>query len=109
MINVRLPRILPKYLHRYFCEADPSQINPAEHPHYVIYRLLDKGDLAAARWVLNNFPRDMIVQTLCTVGDFSPGSGRFWARYFEVPESQVPCLRPSRRRPRRVHWPDQQA
>jgi hypothetical protein len=98
MIDVRLPRILPKYLHRYFYETDPAQINPAEHPQFVIYCLLDKGDLVAARWVLHNFPRELIVQTLCTVGDFSPWSGRFWARYFEIPENQVPCLKPSRQR-----------
>jgi hypothetical protein len=106
MIDIRLPRVLPKYLHRYFCEVAPAQINPAERPHYVINRLLDKGNLAAARWVLQNFPRELIVQTLCTIGDFSPWSGRFWARYLEIPEDQVACLKPSRLRMRKVRWPN---
>ena len=105
MIKVRLPRVLPKYLHRYFCEEDPAQINPAENPHYVINRLLDQGNLAAARWVLQNFPRELIVQTLCTIGDFSPWSGRFWARYLEIPEDQVACLKPSRLRMRKMRRP----
>ena len=105
MIDVHLPRVIPKYLHRYFCELDPAQINPAERPDFVINRLLDQGNLAAARWVLQNFPSELIVQTLCTVGDFSPWSGRFWARYFEIPEDQVACLKPSRLRMRKMRDP----
>mgnify|MGYP001350139098 CR=1 FL=1 len=40
----------------------------------VINRLLDKGDLEAAHWVLKYFSRQLIAETLPTKRDFT-----FWA------------------------------
>ncbi|MDO8451464.1 MAG: hypothetical protein Q7S76_01210 [bacterium] len=96
---------LPSTLHRFFWDVDASTVNPSTHPHYVINRLLDKGDLAAARWVLKNFSREDIVETLRTIRDFSPWNGRFWSRYLAVPEEEVACLQPSYLKMRRMHWP----
>ena len=99
------PTSLPRSLHRFFWDVDPLKVNPAEKPHYVINRLLDKGDLAAARWVLRNFPKEMIVDTLKKIRDFSPRSARFWATYLGVSEEKVICLQPSYLAMRRTHWP----
>ncbi|MCJ7531582.1 MAG: hypothetical protein MUO64_11205, partial [Anaerolineales bacterium] len=48
-------------------------IDPSKNPTYVINRLLDKGDLEAARWVLRHFSRELIAETLRTKRDFA-----FW-------------------------------
>lgn len=105
MAKPRIPTRLPKELHRFFWDVDPKKVNPAQKPHYVINRLLDKGDLEAARWVLRNFSQDTIIETLKTMRDFSPWNGRFWARYLNVPEEEVTCLQPSYLTMRRAHWP----
>lgn len=105
-MNARsLPTKLPSSLYKFFWDVDAPAVNPREHPTYVIARLLDKGNLEAARWVLASFPRGTIVQTLRTVKDFSPWNGTFWAHYLEIKKEDVACLRPSYRQMRKQLWP----
>ncbi len=96
---------LPSSLHQFFWDVDAKKVNPATHPDYVINRLLDKGNLEAARWVLKNFPRDTIIETLKTRRDFSPWNGVFWANYLGVPREEVRCLNPSYLTMRKQLWP----
>lgn len=103
--NSPLPAKLPKRLRRFFWDTDAAKVNPRAHPNYVINRLLDKGDLAAARWVVRNFPKDTISDTLKRQKDFSPWNGVFWARYFGLPRQMVRCLAPSYLKMRKQLWP----
>ncbi len=100
-----LPTSLPRSFHKFFWDVRPETVNPATHPYYVINRLLDKGNLEAARWVLKTFSKEIVVATLIKIRDFSPWNGRFWARYLGVPEEEVACLQPSYLKMRRTHWP----
>lgn len=105
MDTKHLPVSLPSTLYRFFWDVQAENVNPSVHPHFVINRLLDKGNLDAARWTLRNFPKETIVETLRKMRDFSPWNGRFWARYLHVPEEEVACLHPSYLKMRRMHWP----
>lgn len=96
---------LPRQFRRFFWDVDAARLNPAEHPQYVINRLLDKGDLEAARWVLRSFPKSTIIETFKTIRDFSPWNGTFWAHYLGIPKGEVACLHPSYRAMRRQLWP----
>ncbi len=100
-----IPASLPPEFHRFFWDIDASKLNPREKPHYVINRLLDKGNLAAVRWVLYTYPKDDIINTFKTMRDFSPWNGDFWAHYLNIPKEEVKCLDPSYLKLRRIHWP----
>lgn len=100
-----LPHALPPSLYRFFWDIDAATFNPAEHPQYVVNRLLDKGNLEAARWTLRSFSKDLIVETLKTQRDFSPRSAQFWATYLDVSPKEITCLQPSYLKTRRAHWP----
>lgn len=100
-----LPTSLDPALYQFFWDVDAVTLNPSEHPSYVINRLLDKGDVAAARWVLKNFPREMVIETLKTRRDFSPWNGVFWSKYLGIPREEVRCLQPSYLKMRKQHWP----
>lgn len=105
MSETSLPTHIPQELAKYFWDVKPETVNPATHPYFVINRLLDKGGLDAARWVVRTFPKEMIIETLKTVRDFSPWNGRFWTRYYQLKEEDVACLRPSYRSMRSALWP----
>lgn len=105
MVNTQLPTSLPQELYRYFWDINATTLNPAQHPKYVINRLLDKGDLVAARWVLRNFPNETIKETFLKIRDFSPWNGRFWATFLEIPEEEVICLQLPYLMRRRQLWP----
>lgn len=104
-LNSPLPAKLPKRLYRFFWDTDAAKVNPRTHPYYVINRLLDKGDLAAARWTVNAFPQNTIADTLKRQKDFSPWNGVFWARYLGLPRQLVRCLQPSYLKMRKQLWP----
>lgn len=104
MPNRQIPDRLPPFLYRYFWDVDPSGVNPQKSPDYVINRLLDKGNLEAARWVLETFSHEALKATLKSMKGFSPKSARFWSLYLGVPEKEVLCLDPSYLNTRRSHW-----
>jgi len=105
MSEMPLPTHIPQELAKYFWDVKPETVNPATHPYFVINRLLDKGGLDAARWVVRTFPKDDIIHTLKTVRDFSPRSGWFWTRYYQLQKEDVACLQASYLTMRRAHWP----
>lgn len=104
-MNAKNIPVSPPFLYGFFWDVDATKVNPSENPPCVVHRLLDKGNLEAARWVLHSFPRYVIVETLKKRRDFSPWNGTFWARYLKIPESEVACLQPSYRTMRSQHWP----
>ena len=103
--NFPLPAKLPRRLYRFFWDTAAAKVNPRTHPDYVINRLLDKGDLTAARWVVNNFSKQTITDTLKKQRDFSPWNGVFWSNFFGIPRQLVRCLQPSYLKMRRQLWP----
>lgn len=105
MDNSNLPKQIPPDLYSFFWDVDATKLDPSKHAEYVINRLLDKGNIDAARWILQHFPKELIVETFKTMRDFSPWNGVFWARYLDIPEKEVRCLDPSYLALRRQHWP----
>jgi len=104
-MNNKLPTTLPSSLYRFFWDIVPTELNPSEHPTYTIHRLLDKGNIDAARWVIQSFPKDLIIQTLKKDRDFSPWNGTFWSAYYGISQKEVACLEPSYRTMRQKLWP----
>jgi len=100
----KLPRRLPKFLHKYFWEAKADQINPDLANFYIINRLLDKGNLVAIKWVLTNFPKSLIKKTIQTKRDWQKKSINFWAHYFKLKNEEVKCLSKDYLKKRYLHW-----
>ena len=102
----KLPTSLPRKFHKFFWDVDAGKVNPSKNPKYVINRLLDKGDLAAARWVLQKFSHDLIIDTLKTLRDFSFRTAYFWANFLSIPMEEIKCMREPYRTMRKTHWLD---
>lgn len=98
------PSHLPPTLHRYFWDIDPTTLDVAAYPRYVIERILEVGDPAALRWLFGRFDRAELVEVLRTTRRLSPLSANFWALYFDVDKSEVPCLTMPSPQPRGRAW-----
>lgn len=96
---------IPKSLHHYFWDVDVKKLDPQNKPYFIISRLLDKGDIEAAKWVKDNFGRQMIGKTLRNYKDFSLQSASFWALIYKVPKEEIKCFQEPYRTTRKTLWP----
>jgi len=105
MENTSLPARLPPSFYKFFWDVDAKKVNPSTHPYYVINRLLDKGNLAAVKWVRKNFPERLIKETIKTKRDFSFSTVNFWARYLDIPLEEIKCMQEPYLSMHKMHWP----
>lgn len=96
---------IPKYLHQYFWDVNVEKLDPKKKPYFVINRLLDKGDIKAARWVRRNFSEEQIKETFYKIRDFNEKVGRFWSLFLKIPQEKIACLKPSYLKMRKTLWP----
>ena len=96
---------IPTSLHRFFWDINIKKLDPKNKPHFVINRLLDKGNVEAVKWVRENYTKNQIKETFTHIRDFNPKVGRFWALFLKIPQEEVVCLQPSYLKMRRMHWP----
>lgn len=90
---------------KYFWDVDIKSVDPSQNPLFVIQRLLDKGDLKSAAWVVKNFDQDTIKKTFTTMRDYSPKVAHFWKLFLNISESKILCLQKPYLRGRKSHWP----
>ena len=96
---------IPKHLHKYFWDVDVKKLDPEKSPYFVVSRLLDKGNIEAARWVNENYNAEIIRDTLKKFRTFSLKSASFWALIYQVPLNQVKCFQEPYLSLRKTHWP----
>ncbi len=106
MASVQLPTRLPQEFQRYFWDINSAKLNPAEHPKYVINRLMNIGNVPAIRWMRRSFPEELIRETVKTARDFSSKTAMFWAHFYHIPREEVKCMQEPYRSMRRKFWHD---
>jgi len=95
---------IPKSLHKYFWDVNVKNLD-YDHPYFVINRLLEKGDIEAARWVEKNFSKEQISYTIKNFRDFSLRNASFWSLIYKIPLDQVICFQEPYRSMRKTLWP----
>jgi|SRR3989338_11273128 len=101
----QIPKKLPASFYFFFWDVDARKLDPRKYSKYVINRLLDKGNLEAVRWVRRNFPKDLIIETIKKMRDFSPWSAVFWSRIYNIPRDEIKCLQEPYLTMRKKLWP----
>ena len=96
---------IPKSLHRYFWDVNIAKLDPKKKPYFVISRLLDKGNIEAARWIKNNYNDETVREALQNYRDFSLKSASFWSLIYKVPLNKVKCFQEPYLTMRKTHWP----
>ena len=96
---------IPVNLKKYFWDTDIKNIKPKKHQKYIIARLLERGNKEAFRYVIRNFPKSTITQTIKTSREFSPRSASFWAAFFGINKKEVLRLQKASTRKPASLWP----
>ena len=80
----------------FFWDVKLSEFDPATHPDYTIFRVLEYGDSAAVQWLRSIFDEAEIVRVLRTERRLSPKSATYWALVYRVPQDQIAALQTHR-------------
>ena len=75
----------------FFWDAD--EIDADKHAAYVIARVLDYGDIEDVRKIREMYPDEKIIEAIRTRRGMFPKTGKYWAVKFNIPFSEVACLR----------------
>lgn len=70
--------MIERSLQRFFWDVDASAIDLEAHAVYVIERLAEVGDADAARWMITQYGRETVLETILQSRRVSPRSKAFW-------------------------------
>ncbi len=73
---------LPPEVTKYFWGDNLAELNWPQHKQYIVQTLLDKGDVAAIRWLFQQVERTELKQLLPTV-QLGKRSENFWRVYLQ--------------------------
>lgn len=96
--------MLPKNFNRYFWEIDTTKLDTKKRAYYIIERILEYGDTEAVKWMLETYPKDIIIGVLKTSRALSLKSANYWAIIFNTPTSQILCFSKQFRKTSRAIW-----
>lgn len=83
---------LPSSFSKYFWDVNFESINPTKSSSFVIKRILDRGNTTSLKWVIKNYSKEKIKNTVLTTKDLSQKTANFWADIFKLNKSKVVCL-----------------
>jgi len=87
-----MDRLSSEGMRSLFWDVDPETFHPADNAAYVVERVLERGDQAAARWLRQAFSDEVITGVLRRSRRLSARSANFWALVFNVPRQEVRAL-----------------
>lgn len=73
---------LPKSLYRYFWDIEPEKLNPQRYAHYVIWRILEYGNIKALSWLFKQY-RKPTIRAALKGRDLSARTRTFWSCYLK--------------------------
>lgn len=94
----------PEELHRFFWDCQPAELDLERNAAQILTRLLDYGDLPAARWALRTYGKEQIREFILTRGrkTLSRKTIAFWRALLHLEDE--PCLQPSSLERSRPFW-----
>jgi hypothetical protein len=85
----------PNELQTLFWDTNLADFDPAAHPEFTIFRVLEYGDVAAVDWLERTFTKTEICRVVRTEARLTPKSANFWALMYGIPVAEVASLRAS--------------
>lgn len=83
---------IPIKIKSLFWDIDTSKLGVTSSPHFIIKRVLDRGNTNDVNWLLKEFKKEDIIETVSTSRDLSQKTANFWADIYNLNKSKVICL-----------------
>lgn len=83
---------VPQDLKPLFWDIDFNKLDASKSPHFIIKRVLDRGNTNSVKWLLSKFKKDDIIKTITVSRDLTPKTANFWADIYNLNKSDILCL-----------------
>lgn len=100
-----LNKTLPAFLSKYFWDINFKKLDSKKYPYYIIERILEYGDEKAVKWMMDNFKKTQIKETLIKKRGVSRKSAVYWALIFNIPKEKILCLNKHYQNSFKKTWP----
>jgi len=97
--------MLPKHLHKYFWDTDVKAVDAKKDRDYIIWKLLEYGDINDLKWMFKSFSIRSIKKILMTRRGLSLKAVNFWRLFFDIPKNKILCLNKSFPNTQKKVWP----
>ena len=97
-------KLLPEHLKHCFWEVDFSTLDPKKYPRYIVERVLEYGTPLDLKWLLVNYPKETIIETVKKTRQLSKKRANYWQAYFKIPKEEILCLSKHYRTEHNVIW-----
>ncbi len=91
MANIRKKHIKSIFRPSLFWDAE--EIDISQHAGYVIARILDYGNERDIKKLFEIYSKEEIIRVVKTRRGFFPKTEKYWAVKFNIPLTEVACLR----------------
>lgn len=82
---------IPNSFKSYFWDVDFSSLN-LNNSQFIIKRVLDRGNTDSIKWLVSNFSRSDIENTIMNSRDLSQKTANFWSDVYNLDRSKILCL-----------------
>ena len=96
---------LPKELWKYFWDTKAEVVDIDTYPKYVGERVLEWGRAKDVRWLIGQYGIPTLKEIVKSSRQLSARQATFYAKIWDIPETEVLCLQPEFRRLHRQFWP----
>lgn len=85
--------MLSKEIKKFFWEYDDIEINQEENWFFIIERLIEYGDLASIRWIMNKYDEKRLIEVVKKSRNISKKSASIWKNYYKLQDGQISACR----------------
>lgn len=89
--NIRMIGKIPSSFKSYFWDVDFSSLD-LKNSGFIIKRVLDRGNTGSIKWLVNNFSRNDIKDTIMNSRDLSQKTANFWSDVYNLDKTKILCL-----------------
>lgn len=95
---------LPQFIHKYFWEVNPKNVDVDMQSHYIIERILEYGDMEDIKWIWKAYPKKAIIEAVKTSRAISKKTANYWAVILGIPKSKILCFSKQFQQTSRAIW-----
>lgn len=88
-----MPKTIPERIKSLLWDSKIEDISLNTNAQYIIERVLEYGDISEDQWMLENFSKQEVVDTITKSKRLSAKTANYYSHIYKINPAQIECLR----------------